>query len=83
MSIRLTVDDSVFDLAAEVAGNTVGKCINYAVTKRPTLSNELFDETGNLSPELLVGINGEYFFSDQLARPVKDGDHILIMNTSG
>ena len=88
MSVKLNIDESVLDyrkgkVVVEVSGNTVGECLDYIVKRRPTLKKAIFDENGNLCFDNLVKVNGEYIFSNHLAKSVKDGDEIEIIKFTG
>ncbi len=62
----------------EVAGNTVGECLERVVKEYPDLGPELFDDEGQLLANMRVFVNGESAFPAELARPLKAGDVIDI-----
>ena len=88
MSVKLNIDESVLDyrkgkVVVEVSGNTVGECLDYIVKRRSTLKKAIFDENGNLCFDNLVRVNGEFIYSNALAKSVKDGDEIEIIKFTG
>jgi MoaD family protein len=62
----------------EVNGTTVGECLNHLVKQFPIMKKQLFSEKGNLFENILISINGESAYPEQLAKPVKDGDELKI-----
>lgn len=66
--------------AAEVSGETVGECLNGLVKKYPRLDDALFDRNGKLHSYLDVFINRKSSHPEVLARKVKDGDELHILN---
>jgi len=63
----------------EVRGSTVGGCINHLIDQFPFMKNQLFIETGRLYENVIISVNGESAYPEQLAKPVKDGDEINIV----
>lgn len=62
----------------EVNGSTVGECLHHVVKQFPSMKNQLFTKTGNLFDNILISVNGESAYPEQLAKPVKDGDELKI-----
>ena len=63
----------------EVNGSTVGGCLNHLVKQFPGIKKRLFSKKGNLFENIIISVNGESAYPEQLAKPVKDGDEIKIM----
>ncbi len=63
----------------EVSGSTVGECLNHLVKQFPNMKKQLFSKTGNLSKNIIISVNGESAYPEQLVKPVKDGDEINIV----
>lgn len=63
----------------EVHGSTVGECLNHVVTRFPNIKKQLFTSTGDLFDNVLITVNGESAYPEQLAKPVKDGDELKIV----
>jgi len=63
----------------EVNGSTVGKCLNHLVKQFPTIKKQLFSKNGNLFENIVISVNGESAYPEQLAKPVKDGDELNIL----
>lgn len=76
---RFTYDQEV----AEVAGSTIGECLNHLVKQFPDIESELFDESGNLFQYLDIYVNGKSSYPEELAKPVKDGDVLYILREIG
>ena len=63
----------------EVNGNTVGECLNHLVKQFPGMKKQLFSKNGNLFENIIISVNGESAYPEQLAKPVKDGDELNII----
>ena len=63
----------------EVSGSTVGECINHLVKQFPDIKKQLFTKTGSLFENIIIFVNGESAYPEQLAKPVKDGDELNIV----
>ena len=63
----------------EVSGSTVGECLNHLVKQFPGMKKQLFSKTGNLFENIIISVNGESAYPEQLAKPVKDGDELKIV----
>ncbi len=63
----------------EVNGSTVGECLNHLVKQFPGIKKRLFSKEGNLFENIIISINGESAYLEQLAKPVKDGDELNIV----
>jgi MoaD family protein len=63
----------------DVRGSTVGECLNQVVKRFPSIKKQLFTSTGELFNNVLISVNGESAYPEQLAKPVKDGDELKIV----
>lgn len=63
----------------EVTGKTVGECIADLESKFPGIRAHIFDEHGKLADLWDIFVNSESTYPNHLARPVKDGDELIIM----
>ena len=63
----------------EVNGSTVGECLNHLVKKFPGMKKQLFSKNSNLFENIIISINGESAYPEQLAKPVEDGDKLNIV----
>ncbi len=63
----------------EVNGSTVGECINHLLKQFPGTKKQLFTKTGSLFENIIISVNGESAYPEQLAKPVKDGDELNIV----
>lgn len=63
----------------EVHGSTVGECLNHVVKRFPSIKKQLFTPTGDLFDNILISVNGESAYPEQLAKPVNDGDELNIV----
>jgi len=71
--VQLTLD------VVEVRGSTVGECLNHLVKQFPDMKKQLFTKTGNLFDNIIISVNGESAYPEQLAKSVKDGDELNIV----
>ena len=62
----------------EVNGSTVGKCLNHLIKQSPGMKKQLFSKNDNLFENIIISVNGESAYPEQLAKPVKDGDELTI-----
>ena len=63
----------------EVNGSTVGECLSHLVEQFPGIQKRLFSKHGNLFENIIISINGESAYPEQLAKPVKEGDELNIL----
>jgi len=63
----------------EVSGSTVGKCLNYLVKQFPGIKGQLFSKNDDLFENVIISVNGESAYPEQLAKPVKEGDELNIL----
>ncbi len=63
----------------EVNGSTVGECLNHLVKQFPGMKKQLFSKNGNLFENIIISVNGESAYPEQLAKPVKEGDELNIV----
>jgi len=61
-------------------GRTIGECLNDLVKKYPQLKELLLNKDGKLLDYLDVYVNRESAYPEELAKPVKDGDELHIVN---
>ena len=62
----------------DVAGSTVGECLDHLVRQHPDLQNMLFDGKGKLHNTLEIYLNMESTYPEELAKPTREGDEIFI-----
>ena len=63
----------------EVNGSTVGECLSHLVKQFPNMEKQLFSKNGELFEYIIIPVNGESAYPEQLAKPVKDGDELNIV----
>jgi molybdopterin converting factor small subunit len=63
----------------EVNGSTVGGCLKHLVKQFPDMKKQLFSRTGELFEYIIIPVNGESTYPEQLAKLVKDGDELNIV----
>ncbi len=92
MSIRLVLDESLFDqgedtLVIDVLGKTVGECLEYAFVRQPELREVVFREDGQLRTHVYAGVNKKYIYpevpAEVLVEPVKEGDEVEVSYAAG
>lgn len=67
----------------QVEGDTIGTCLHQLVTQLPPIEEKLFTRDQKLHPYVGIYINREDAYPDELTKPVKDGDQILILYVIG
>jgi molybdopterin converting factor small subunit len=60
-------------------GKKVGECINNLITQYPSLKSVLFNESGNLNPEVYISINLNSTHTEPLQRPLDPDDQVYII----
>jgi MoaD family protein len=63
----------------EVSGSTLGACLQDLARQFPKIKPVLFDERDRLPPRVFVSLNMRSVSSEELDRPVKNGDEIYIV----
>ena len=63
----------------EINGSTVGECLSHLVKQFPGIKKWLFSKNDNLFENIIISVNGESAYPEQLAKPVKDGDELKIV----
>ena len=76
---HLTHDQDV----VEVNGSTVGECLNQLVQQFPAIENVLFDEDGKVLSYVDIYVNEKSSYPEELAKPVKGGDELYILQAIG
>ena len=67
----------------EVEGYSVMECAHNLIIELPELRRWLYDEQGELRPQLWFFINGERIYSDEFTKSLKDGDELFFLLASG
>ncbi|MFC2005506.1 MoaD/ThiS family protein [Chloroflexota bacterium] len=62
----------------EVSGSTVGECLNHLVKQFAEMGKMLYDKDGRLFDYVVIFINGEEAYPEELVKPVKDGDELYV-----
>jgi molybdopterin converting factor small subunit len=63
----------------EVSGSTVGECLNNLVKQHPDMKKQLFNKSGTLFGNVIISVNGESTYPEQLAKRVNNGDELDIV----
>ncbi|MFC1860087.1 MoaD/ThiS family protein [Chloroflexota bacterium] len=63
----------------ETNGSTVGECLNHLVEQFPGVKKLLFSTNDTLYEHIVISVNGESAYPEQLTKPVKDGDELNII----
>jgi molybdopterin converting factor small subunit len=69
--------------SVNVKGNTIRECLNALITRFPALNKLVFDEKGKLLDYVSIFAANEIVYSDQLDKPIKDGETIHILYVIG
>lgn len=63
----------------EVAGDTIGQCVDDLLDKFPASRDVLLDASGQLHHAIEISINGLTSQPERLAKPVHDGDELCLL----
>ena len=69
----------------EVAGGTVGECLNHLIKQYPGMEKALFAKKDKLLNIVEVYVNHTSAHPNELVKPIKDGDdiHLIVMLAGG
>lgn len=62
--------------AINVKGRTIGECLDQIDAQIPGIKEKLINEGGNVKSYVLIFLNGENAFPNELSKTVKDGDEL-------
>ena len=62
--------------AIHVMGRTIGECLDEIDAGHPGVKELLLNKEGNVKSYILLLLNGENTYPEELSKPVKDGDEI-------
>lgn len=63
----------------EVEGHTPLECLCNLIARFPVLGQWLYDEKGNLKPQIWLLVNSERIYAGEIEKPLKDGDELFII----
>ena len=63
----------------EVSGHTIGECVDQLEARFPGIKRGLCDEKGQLKLYYDIYVNSASSYPEELAKPVKDGDELVIV----
>jgi len=63
----------------KVSGNTPMECLYELEHRFPKIRRWLYDKQGNLRPQVWFFVNGQKISSDEMTKPLKDGDELLFL----
>lgn len=69
--------------SVEVKGNTPLECLHALEEQFPATKRLLYDKQGKLRPQFWFFVNGQRIHVDEYAKPLKDGDELLILLAIG
>jgi molybdopterin converting factor small subunit len=55
------------------------ECLQQLVLRHPSLQKWLYDEEGDLRPMIFTFVNGEKLLTDDLSKPLRDGDEVFVV----
>ncbi len=67
----------------EVNGSTVSECLSHLVKRFPNMGKMLFAEDGELFAYVNIYVGGEFVYTGELAKPVKNGEEMHILYILG
>ena len=62
-----------------VIGRTIGECLDEIDTEYPGVKGMILNKEGNVKSYVLFFLNGENTYTEELSKPVRDGDEISIV----
>ena len=67
----------------EVTGQNPIECLHDFVAQFPDAGRWLFDEQGEVRPQVWFFVNGEEVHANKATNPLKDGDELFILLAIG
>lgn len=67
----------------EVPCNSPMDCLNKLVAQFPGIRRWIYNEQGELRPQVWFFVNGERIYADYYARPLNDGDELSVFLAIG
>ncbi len=88
MSIKVKLDPVLAYYAnnqqsPEANGKTVGDCLDNLIQRFPELKRVTFTQDGKLAISIAIYLNGKVIQNDMMSKPVRDGDELSIVISSG
>jgi molybdopterin synthase sulfur carrier subunit len=69
--------------SAKATGQTIGECIENLEIQFPGIRQQLCDDQGQLFSTLEIYVDSDNSYTQDLAKPVKDGDELIIIPIIG
>lgn len=85
MSVKIKIPEPLRQLincqeeVLEVAGHNVQECLENLEVQLPDIKRWLYNEQDELFPYIHIYVNTERDPADELTKPLKDGDELLIL----
>jgi molybdopterin converting factor small subunit len=84
MVVKLHIPQFLHDVTdgaenTDVIGSTVGECLGSFINQFPGTAQRLLDKDGGLLGYVDVYLNGESIYPEEMAKPVADGDELMIL----
>ena len=84
MSVRVNLSAGLVHAAGgleiiNATGNTVGECLENIIAQFPKIREQLLNKEGKVRSYVLILLNGENVYPDELSKRVKNGDEISIL----
>ncbi len=67
----------------EVPSNSPLECLHSVIEQFPKIKKWLYDNQGELRPQVWFFVNKERIYADDLNKPLNDGDELLILLAAG
>ena len=67
----------------ETTGETTGECLLNLSKQFPEIGDKIFNEGGELIDYVSVFLNGQFANTDELTKPVNDGDELHVFYILG
>ena len=88
MSVKINIPSYLQPFAggydtAEVKGDTTNECLLSLSKQFPDIGNKIFNEGGELIDYVSIFVNGEFANTDELTKPVHDGDELHVFYLLG
>lgn len=63
----------------QVTGDTPLECLQSLEAQFPSIRQWIYDKDGKVLPQIQLFVNGQRVYADELTKPLKSGDELLIL----
>lgn len=62
-----------------IDGRSPAECLRNLTARYPRLASWIYDEKGDLKPQIWLLVNGERIYAEEMQRPLSEGDELTVI----